>query len=805
MVCRNFFIVFSILLSQVSGKAYSQSTLSYSLHAAIIKPYTTHHALKKEVLYIQANKQIFLAGEPIAFKVYIAGAQDRKPFPETNNIYVDLYSASGEIVSQQVLYAEGGMAPGMILLASTQRPGSYTLRAYTAWSRNWTGDHSLLLPIEVLGQTGGSLAPAKIPEDLVLEVYAEGGTFIEDVATRFGLKLAGGNGLDDASGIRIKKNGIDFATLSVTAMGFASCYIKACIDDQLTAEWQNPSGKMGSVTFPKPLLKGVGLTVAAGAPGESLLVQVHTNKETVRELGEKKFYLLLHQRGTVKKLLWVSFVNRKLVLEQKFAASELGEGITHITLFGPDFKPIADRAVYLDVAASSPRLETRLERRQDSVTVEITTFNSAGQPLVANLGMTLLPAATRADGFRSSLYSRNHLEADIRGTIENPAYFFEGKETNRRKELDEALLVHGWKRYDWNAILNGQRQVLAYPFEQGFTVRGYIKDFMAGKQKATGELILSDPAHQLFLKAPVDSIGRFEFSKVFLQRPAQLTLFASNIKDLRRYRNITVDSISFYFNPARSFLPTFGKRQQATLPADLFVGAKLLENVTVKSRKRSRWSASYDVSTATERFYKFDETERIRYPTLKDYLRARYNVIIYESISPTGVSVYHLSFSPTNSINLTSDPVLVIDGAQISDLRMIERILVRDIESISVNTRGSNEVAFGSGGHIIIKSRSPLDEDETFQGSNVLKQWMMEGYSLPAAYYMPAYSMPTDSPGFGQYACLYWNPDIVTDSTGKARFTFVCPKGITGIEYIVEGWTPRGDIFYDRQRVSFSP
>jgi hypothetical protein len=225
--------------------------------------------------------------------------------------------------------------------------------------------------------------------------------------------------------------------------------------------------------------------------------------------------------------------------------------------------------------------------------------------------------------------------------------------------------------------------------------------------------------------------------------------------------------------------------------------------VTVRGGRRARFSASESLATGTERFYTFSETERIRYRTLKDFLRARYNVMIKEVMDPKTMSTsYHLFFSQTNSINLPSDPVLLVDGMQISDMRMVERLNMSEIESVSVNTRGSNEVAFGSGGHIIVKTRSPLDNEAPADRSAVLAEWLLEGYSVAGTYTMPFYRMEAGSAAFAHFACLNWNPSVLTDSTGTARFGFACPRAISGLTVVVEGISGRGDIYYLRKTIA---
>ncbi|MDB5253435.1 MAG: large extracellular alpha-helical protein [Flaviaesturariibacter sp.] len=789
----------SLLCTTTGTKAVAQSTLADSLDAAVLRPYASYTRLKQEVLYIHANKQAFVPGEPIAFKVYVTSLRDHTPFLETSNIYVELFCESGKRIDRQILYAEGGEASGSIALPADAEPGNYLLRAYTAWSRNFGPESTFQLPLRIVGHRVDTALYESDSTELML--VPEGGVFIENVETRFGCRLATRYGTGRSDTIRINRNGLPYDTVVTTDAGFATVAVTACVEDLFTAEWNLPGGGKRTLSFPTPLEKGVALSAIAPRPGSPLLIFLKTNSSTLRLLGEQKFFLLLHRAGRVHKLLWVSFINRKLVVQQSFAASDLPPGVMHITLFGPDMKPVADRAVYIHPAAPDG-MEVAATRSGDSIWIDLKTTGLGG-PAPANLSVSLLPAGTRADEFRSTLYARTHLEMDLAHPVGNSAELLSRTDSTGIETLDKTLIVSGGKRYDWNAILNGHADSVRYPFEQGFTIRGTIA---TGARQGRSGLILSDAAHQLFLKSETDSAGRFEFSRVYLENPARLKLMWSTPQAVRRGRSVHGDSMNYYFDDAVPSFHFSRERAIATVANEGVAEALVLRNVTVLGSRRDKFSAASDLASVTERFYKFSETERLRYRTLKEYLRGRYNVIIKETVDPKNLSTsYHVSFGQVSSINLPTDPVLIVDGMQMSDLSVIERLNMSDIESISVNTRGSNEVAFGAGGHIIVKLRSPMDTEGEADRSAVLAEWLLEGYSSAGSYSMPAYRMDVGSAGFAQYACLGWNPRVVTDSTGRAHIGFACPRPIRDITIIVEGFSPRGSIYFLRKTIDIGP
>ena len=68
------------------------------------------------------------------------------------------------------------------------------------------------------------------------------------------------------------------------------------------------------------------------------------------------------------------------------------------------------------------------------------------------------------------------------------------------------------------------------------------------------------------------------------------------------------------------------------------------------------------------------------------------------------------------------------------------------------------------------------------------------GYQKPAEFYSPQYEVPdslqTDKTDFR--TTIYWNPQIQTDSTGRAKVSFYTTDMNHDMEYVLEGITENG-------------
>jgi|GEM_PF-4617202 len=806
--CILFRFCFFLFFLSIGRSGFGQMTPADSIDATIVKPYNDHFSIKREVLHIHANKQTFLPGELLAFKVYILSAHNQLPFLETRNIYIDFFSSEGTMIHRQIIYAEGGSGIGNFLLLARLLPGDYTLRAYTSWSRNFGTASYAQQVITVLGAAPVDSQLVK-DDDFVVEVFPEGGSAVADAETTYGLKLTDKNGRGKKAELTLKKNGKVQQVITTNVYGFAAVNVKQTLMDRFELEWTQPNGQVKQQSIASPFTKGIQLNVPYSLNDSLLTVEVRTNAVTAKEIWRQKFYLLFHRQGTVHKLHWVGFANQRPTVRQQFLKKDFPEGLLHITLFDSSFRPIADRAIYIP-NKTKPVVTLDGKLYKDTGIIDLLAVNHKGVPVEADLSVSILPTGTKADKFSSSLLSRYLLEHDINGFIEDPHYYFEEDDSIRLRHLDELLLVQGWRSYDWTAILNQQHPKTIFPFEQGFDVRGHVPGFASLKNQGSGHVILSSPSQELFLKSTMDSVGNFEFRQLFLQKGVGVSLFGSSASEARRYKNLTVPPQTFFFDTIaspRGPLSQPSKLSQAEIEI-LRIKDNILEEVKIKNRVDERPPMPMiELFMPGDKIYTFNDRDRTRYQNLREYLVTNHGVRVYERVELDKNDpnfkriVYHVSFNFRTSFDLPSDPVLIIDGAQVSDLRIIESFPTRDVEAVAVNKYGTLTAAFGAGGAIVVKTRTTQPEPKDKE-TNQIKRLMLEGYAIPTAYYTQNYTMPIGSEMYNRYACLHWKPDIDTDSTGKGTFAFPNTSAVKDMLFVVEGVGKNGELFYLRKKLS---
>jgi hypothetical protein len=93
-----------------------------------------------EKLYLQFDKPYYAVGDTIWFKAYLL-SNFLLPSAKSGILNVDITNDSDKVVKQFRFPVQSGLTWGNITLSDKDfKPGTYTLRAYTNWMRNFGGD-----------------------------------------------------------------------------------------------------------------------------------------------------------------------------------------------------------------------------------------------------------------------------------------------------------------------------------------------------------------------------------------------------------------------------------------------------------------------------------------------------------------------------------------------------------------------------------------------------------------------------------------------------------------------------------------
>ena len=97
--------------------------------------------------------------------------------------------------------------------------------------------------------------------------------------------------------------------------------------------------------------------------------------------------------------------------------------------------------------------------------MDLTVTDENGMPMAANLSLAVVDdkLLTFADDKQGHIFSHMLLEADLVGKIEEPNFYFDKEddatrlklEVSRTQALDHLLMTQGWRKFNWQEVMEG--------------------------------------------------------------------------------------------------------------------------------------------------------------------------------------------------------------------------------------------------------------------------------------------------------------------------------------------------------------
>lgn len=130
-------IIVSFILLTMTMAVAQQTTSRESIRQTITALNNSNDSLATENLYLQTDKSSYLTGDTVWFKAYLLNASFLKYSDKSGLLYIELTTDSNRLLKRIMLPVQGGITYGCLMLDEDLPRGSYMLRGYTSWMRNF--------------------------------------------------------------------------------------------------------------------------------------------------------------------------------------------------------------------------------------------------------------------------------------------------------------------------------------------------------------------------------------------------------------------------------------------------------------------------------------------------------------------------------------------------------------------------------------------------------------------------------------------------------------------------------------------
>lgn len=106
-------------------------------------------SVPREEVFIHSDRNDYISGEDFWFKVYLIDRQSFRPSLRSRIVYFELLNNENRPIIQKRILIENGSGPGKIVLPDTLTTGTYRIRAYSNWMKNFLPENCFLDEIRV--------------------------------------------------------------------------------------------------------------------------------------------------------------------------------------------------------------------------------------------------------------------------------------------------------------------------------------------------------------------------------------------------------------------------------------------------------------------------------------------------------------------------------------------------------------------------------------------------------------------------------------------------------------------------------
>jgi hypothetical protein len=768
------------LLSNSYGQSVNPDSISSRFNEFSKRNY-------QEKIYVHTDRNLYLSGEILWFKIYEVGAAANIPLDFSKIAYAEILDKDRRPLMQAKISLTKGSGSGSLYLPADLSSGTYRIRSYTSWMKNFSPDYYFEKPITIVNTLAKPEKPVTA-KNLKYDVqfFPEGGNLVEGLPSKVAFRAIDNNGKGvDFNGTIVDENNETIARIRPLKFGIGSFNLTPGKDKRYKALIEFPDKQSSEIQLPQ--VNKAGLVMSLKEISDKIDLSVESISNPSQDI-----FLLIHTRQEIK-------VAEKLRLSGGKAAfqinkSNLGDGISHLTVFNSTGQPLAERLYFKRPASKlsfTVKPDQQLYGKRKKVTLELEAKTEAGTASDADASVSIY-ASTDFESNGTDIVNYLWLKSDLKGNVEDPAYYFRNTDTQASEALDNLMLTHGWRRFVWEDVVNNKANTLEYlPEIDGHIINAKLTDTRTNSP-ATGIVgYLSVPGKNVRLyTGRSTSSGDIMFHTRDIFGPSELVAQTNYMQDSTYHIELSSPfSTKFSMHSLSTNTLTDNLRDQLLNQSV----ASQVQNVYLNEKLRTFYAKAQDSVSfylKPDKSYLLDNF--VRFNTMEEVLR--------EYVSEVSVARQKDDFYlwvPFKRHSVESyknvEPLLLYDGVPIFDRgNKIVKYDPKKVKSIEVLTKKyyHGPVAFNS----IINFKSYKNNLPDFQLDSRATVVDYEGAQLRREFYAPVYETQTQiadrMPDFRNL--LYWSPDVNINASGKKTLSFYTSDQKGKYTVVVQGITSSG-------------
>ncbi len=747
----------------VMATAFAQSSTSDSLQSKFsqYQKRETH-----EKLFVHTDKNSYVAGEIVWFKVYAVDAATHKPLGISKVSYVEIVNKENKPVLQAKINMQNGSGSGSFLLPFSINSDNYILKAYTAWMKNFSPEFffeknlTIVNTLKKLDSQTGNDTPA-----YSVQFFPEGGNWVNGIESTVAFKGTNQYGQSMSfSGSLINEKGDTLLRFQPFKFGMGKFVFAP-----KSSETYKAVIKVNNQTFTQPLPKvwDQGYVMKVSSVNNQLSVSVSANMSTT----EPFVYLLVHSQQSVAAVQMKPLQEGKatFVLDK----NSLSEGISHLTIFNNAQQPLCERLVY-----KQPKQQLNISVTPDKavysaktkVELQIDVPNQQAQLSDADLSLSVFRLDSLQSVGASDIFNYLWLGSEIRGNIESPDFYLKDTSETTQEALDNLMLTQGWRRFQWDEVLQNKKPLFHFlPEYEGQIITGSITNNTTGAPAPNVLTYLSIPGEKFrFSSAVSDERGNIQWAvnQFYGAGEAVVQTADSSKNNYRITLNNPFSETPFY----TIYSPLHLSESWSHLLLQNSIDVQTQNAYLYDERQHFVLSDKEDTTVfygKPDKRYLLDDYTR--FPTMEEVMR---EYVTEVRLSKSGDAYRYTVNNLPYNVFFKDNPLVLLDGVPVAKTNAIvafNPLLVRQLDVVTRKYFLGNQTYDG-----IVSYTTYKGDMGGLELNPASIQVEYEGLQLEREFYSPVYETPQQIesrlPDFRNV--LYWSPKINVNGNEKQMVGF---------------------------------
>jgi len=810
---------------------------------------TAYHS---EKVFLHFDKPYYSSGDNMWFKVYLVSADSNRPEAISKIVHVELIDPINKIVISRTIKIENGGGEGEFYLPKRLHPGEYTVRAYTNFMRNFDPSFFFLKRIHIgslESVSANKTSPVKntrkekrkkLPVNLKpdIQFFPEGGYMVNGQTSQLGIKAIDIYGKSiDISGLILEDDRKEIVNFNTVKFGLGMVRFTPKQGKSYKA-LVHFKGKKYIYDLPEALDKGVTMKVVNRKDS----YQVHVQSSLPK--GVDHLILTGIQNGRIVNIAELAGTKKRGVV--KVPKATLRQGIAQFLILDKTEKPLCERLVFVETNQPEPKVNMMPDKNEYNKRDLIEVDLDIAPKTQANMSLAVTDiSVVHPDEYGLDIRSHLLLNSELKGEIEQPGYYFQSKDSDRKKLLDLLMMTQGWRQFLWNHI-DQRKDKQKYTHETGIRFKGKIKNEIKYMKTPKVELSLTynNDEELVHDKTKTFNNGHFIFGDYHFKDSTFIIIQAKKFKINKRTNekrtenlepNYSIELETFDF-PAVTDKQEYSDKQaypasnKKPVNFDYLIRPKAIQldsvhpfegdfeqleevkltYIKAREKVKEKFKNRQSVYGKPSHRVDFDEVHTFGTNNVLAALQGRVPGMVLSgdvnnpmssivvtgggrakaagNASPTKVEISRNYVLKLRG-GITPHPLILLNNMEVEDFSAIYAADVSYVDILSP-TRSAIFGSRGMGGVISIHTKRGNEDSWRSEKKerNGIINFMHPGYYKARKFYSPSYKVnKPEHKEFDYRSTIYWNPALKINENGKATISFYAADTSTTYRIELQG------------------